>query len=391
MDMTTVADIPTPYYSEVPLERGAKVPVVGSRDTRDTRVLLSGRQHPTSARKHPPFHHQGRQTESERERRGRERKYHYPTVQPSDSENSKNNRTETTAAAAMPPRLVRRQPLPERISAWLNPLDLLLHISTWFSSFDWDGVQYSLATPMGIFLNLVCFIARASSDNNGRRRGAGDVLRRGAGGTSLDGWGAAISYSVCVSSSASTGEGDTFLCHPLDQLDDEGSLCYFFARQLYVLSWGLALGSLFNTIYCFSRKRAYRLFENNINVIKPNVPAGLLCIRADLPSRLHRKHHLLAACVWTPLQAILLFGSLATLLNPSLTSRNLASIQLRHGTYGKSQFGTQRPSPSAFSLYSPQHTLPSTSSRSPSHQARHTTLYSPAIQCHLRLTLTRPS
>lgn len=170
----------------------------------------------------------------------------------------------------MPPRLVRREPLAERIRTAINPLDQEMAFSTWLSSIDWDGFQNSLATPMGLFLNIAYFIARANSDASGRRRGAEDVLRRSTADR-VGGWGAAISYSVCVSSGAnSVGSGDMFACRPLySQIydEEEGLLFYFLGTQLWFLSWALATGSLVNSIYCFTKKRRYRLFENNIEVI----------------------------------------------------------------------------------------------------------------------------
>lgn len=138
--------------------------------------------------------------------------------------------------------------------------------STWLGGIDWDGFQNSLATPMGLFLNLTYFIARANSDGTGRRRGADDVLRRSTIDR-MDGWGAAISYSVCVSS---VGGDDMFACRPLHNQfydDDESLLFYYLGVQLWFLSWALVVGSLVNTFYCFTKKRRYRLFENNIEVI----------------------------------------------------------------------------------------------------------------------------
>jgi hypothetical protein len=64
------------------------------------------------------------------------------------------------------PRLVRRQPLSERIKAYLNPLDFLLWLSEEFDSNDWDQFEKDWALPLGAALNIVCLIARA---NSGRR------------------------------------------------------------------------------------------------------------------------------------------------------------------------------------------------------------------------------
>lgn len=174
----------------------------------------------------------------------------------------------TNTPAIMPPRLVRRETLSERIRTAINPLDQEMAFSTWLGGIDWDGFQNSLATPMGLFLNITYFIARANSDGAGRRRGAGDVLRRSTVDR-MDGWGAAISYSVCV---LSVGGDDMFSCRPLHNQfydGDEGLLFYYFGTQLWFLSWALVVGSLVNTVYCFTKKRRYRLFENNIEVIPP--------------------------------------------------------------------------------------------------------------------------
>lgn len=64
------------------------------------------------------------------------------------------------------PRLVRRQPLSERIKAYLNPFDFLLWLSEEFDSNDWDQFENDWALPLGAALNIVFLIARA---NSGRR------------------------------------------------------------------------------------------------------------------------------------------------------------------------------------------------------------------------------
>lgn len=62
----------------------------------------------------------------------------------------------------MPPRLIRRRRLSERIKAYLNPLDFLLWLSEQFDTSDWDQWQKAWATPIGIALNFVFLIARAN-------------------------------------------------------------------------------------------------------------------------------------------------------------------------------------------------------------------------------------
>ncbi|KAI9824042.1 MAG: hypothetical protein M1832_002110 [Thelocarpon impressellum] len=61
------------------------------------------------------------------------------------------------------PRLVRRQPLADRIKAYLNPWDFLLWLSEEVDSNDWDEFQRSYATPLGLVCNLVFLIARSNS------------------------------------------------------------------------------------------------------------------------------------------------------------------------------------------------------------------------------------
>ncbi len=74
------------------------------------------------------------------------------------------------------PRLVRRQPLAERIKAYLNPLDFLLWLSEEVDSNDWDEFQRSYATPSGLLCNLVFLIARANSGDAGGASHHDDVF-----------------------------------------------------------------------------------------------------------------------------------------------------------------------------------------------------------------------
>lgn len=71
----------------------------------------------------------------------------------------------------MPPRLVRRRPLSERIKNHLNPLDFLLWISEELDSGDWEQWQDEWATPIGITLNVIFLIARANCGPYTRREG----------------------------------------------------------------------------------------------------------------------------------------------------------------------------------------------------------------------------
>lgn len=61
------------------------------------------------------------------------------------------------------PKYVRRQPLSERIKAYLNPYDFLLWLSEEIESNGWDQLEKEWATPIGIALNLVFLVARANS------------------------------------------------------------------------------------------------------------------------------------------------------------------------------------------------------------------------------------
>lgn len=70
----------------------------------------------------------------------------------------------------MPPRrLIRRQPLADRLRAYLDPLDFLLWISEQFDSEDIDSLQKAWGAPIGLLLNLIMLLARANSSSGGRR------------------------------------------------------------------------------------------------------------------------------------------------------------------------------------------------------------------------------
>ncbi len=61
------------------------------------------------------------------------------------------------------PRLIRRQPLLERIQGYLNPADFLLWLSEEFESQGWDQLEKEWALPIGFILNLIFLVARANS------------------------------------------------------------------------------------------------------------------------------------------------------------------------------------------------------------------------------------
>lgn len=60
------------------------------------------------------------------------------------------------------PKFVRRQPLIERIKAYLDPADWLLYISEELDTSGWDQLEKEWAIPIGIALNLVFLIARSN-------------------------------------------------------------------------------------------------------------------------------------------------------------------------------------------------------------------------------------
>ena len=66
------------------------------------------------------------------------------------------------------PKFIRKQPLSERISAYLNPYDFLLWLSEELESNGWDQVEKEWAIPIGIVLNVLCLIARANTQTRSR-------------------------------------------------------------------------------------------------------------------------------------------------------------------------------------------------------------------------------
>ena len=62
----------------------------------------------------------------------------------------------------MPPRLIRRRPLAERLRAYLDPADFLIWLSEEVDSGDWDTWQKDWATVIGIGLNLLFLVARSN-------------------------------------------------------------------------------------------------------------------------------------------------------------------------------------------------------------------------------------
>ncbi|RPB25074.1 hypothetical protein L211DRAFT_836933 [Terfezia boudieri ATCC MYA-4762] len=135
------------------------------------------------------------------------------------------------------PRLIRRQSVRDRILSFLNPLDHALDLYTYIESYDWDGVQSTTSTPLGIALNILLFLARVNC-SNGAYQGWEDVLIKSTSGKTYGrGWG----------SLRNTG--------------------YF----LRYLSWFLAVISAVNSVMCFTKKKKYRMFESNIEIV-PRTP-----------------------------------------------------------------------------------------------------------------------
>lgn len=61
------------------------------------------------------------------------------------------------------PKYVRREPLADRLKAYLNPYDFLLWLSEEIEANGWDQLEKGWATPIGLTLNLVFIIARANT------------------------------------------------------------------------------------------------------------------------------------------------------------------------------------------------------------------------------------
>ncbi|KAF1939645.1 hypothetical protein EJ02DRAFT_456752 [Clathrospora elynae] len=63
----------------------------------------------------------------------------------------------------MPPRLVRRAPLSERIKAYIDPSDWLIWLSEELNSYDWEDFAAAYSLYVGIGANLVFILAQANS------------------------------------------------------------------------------------------------------------------------------------------------------------------------------------------------------------------------------------
>lgn len=85
------------------------------------------------------------------------------------------------------PRLVRRRPLFERITSYLNPWDFMLWLSEEIDSSDWDKLEKDWAMPLGFGLNFIFMVARANSATQTSRADA-DIFGDGLGGLSWFSW-----------------------------------------------------------------------------------------------------------------------------------------------------------------------------------------------------------
>ncbi|KAI7766919.1 hypothetical protein LZL87_005219 [Fusarium oxysporum] len=109
------------------------------------------------------------------------------------------------------PRLVRRQPLTERIMAAINPMDFLLWLSEELETRDWDSA--SVGTQMGLAMNFVFLLARTNS-------------------------------------------GST----PSDDIFSDETSSGWLSFLVYPLVWALIAFSFTNAFYTITRTRKYRLF-----------------------------------------------------------------------------------------------------------------------------------
>ncbi|KAF5589923.1 hypothetical protein FPANT_6161 [Fusarium pseudoanthophilum] len=110
------------------------------------------------------------------------------------------------------PRLVRRQPLRERIMAAINPMDFLLWLSEELETRDWDSA--SVGTQMGLAMNFAFLLARANSGSS----------------------------------------------TPSDDIFSDESSSGWLSFLVYPVVWALIAFSFTNAFYTITRTRKYRLF-----------------------------------------------------------------------------------------------------------------------------------
>ncbi|KAI0022715.1 hypothetical protein F4780DRAFT_164241 [Xylariomycetidae sp. FL0641] len=126
----------------------------------------------------------------------------------------------------MPPRLVRRRPLMERIKAQLDPMDFLLWLSEEIETRDWDSKL--IGTQIGLAMNFAFLLARA---NSGGSRKVDAVF------------------------------------------EDEATASGWFTFAAGTLVWLLIGLSGLNAFHTMYRSRHYRLFEADVEQ-KPSTPSA---------------------------------------------------------------------------------------------------------------------
>ncbi|KAK3292236.1 uncharacterized protein B0H64DRAFT_224759 [Chaetomium fimeti] len=126
-----------------------------------------------------------------------------------------------------PQRLVRRQPLTERLRAMLNPMDFYLWLSEEIQTFNWDSKTFG--TRFGLMANFIFLVARANAGT--AREAVDDVF----GDAPANGW---------------------------------------FTLVANFLQWTLVSISALNAFYAMTRSRHYRLFEKNVEGAGPSTPSA---------------------------------------------------------------------------------------------------------------------
>ena len=84
------------------------------------------------------------------------------------------------------PRLIRRQPLWERIKSKLDPYDFLLWLAEELDAGWLEQLEKEWATPLGVVLNFVFVIAR--SNTRAKSKAYDDVFGDESGGNGLLSW-----------------------------------------------------------------------------------------------------------------------------------------------------------------------------------------------------------
>lgn len=143
-----------------------------------------------------------------------------------------------------PQRLVRRQPLSERLKAKLNPFDFLLWLSEEIETRDWDSK--SIGIQIGLAANFVFLLARA---NSGASSTVDDVFGDSQGAS----WGSF--FVCCIYAQAARYR------------------LLIASDQVQPLVWLMVSASGLNAVYTMTRSRHYRLFEANVEA-GPSTPSA---------------------------------------------------------------------------------------------------------------------